>query len=162
MVNAHLKDLKKLLSGRGLNVEMQPETDQLYILFEIMGKHFPLFIKVVDAKLVQLLIFIPLALKEEHLLETGRLLHYLNRQVDLPGFCLDEQNKVIFYRLVLPAADAKVDDDTVVTMVRACQVACESAIASIVAVSQGSMPFKQFVASAEEAKSKLSKGATSQ
>jgi hypothetical protein len=135
-----LENIQQILSDEGLDVSKQVETDQLYIIFKILEREFPLFIKLSHSgELVQLLMFIPAPLVSQNIPATARLMHVLNKQIDLPGFCIDEDSQVMFYRLMLPAYDQKLDRKLLMMYVNATRSACEAFAALVQGVNQGAI-----------------------
>lgn len=138
MPDVTLPLLLTTLKEAGFDVVEQKETDQLYILFKIADRDFPLFIKICqEGELIQLLIFIPTNLTSQHQVAVGRLLHFLNKNIDLPGFGMDEENKVIFYRLMMPSYDKQFSKEVLRIYLSAAKIACESFAALIQAVNMG-------------------------
>src|SRR5436853_6718427 len=96
--------------------DIQADTQQVYTIFKINQKEYPLFLRVFDeGHLLQLLVFIPShlepneqfslgkqattpqtthSLKDEKqkdiTADSARLLHLLNKELDVPGFGMDE------------------------------------------------------------------------
>src|ERR1700722_19094980 len=95
--------LREYLIAQKFPVHFQQETNQIYMLYTIGGKEFPLFMRIFgDADLLQLLTFIPCHLHSNATNSLARLLHLLNKELDIPGFGMDEAAKFVFYRVMLP------------------------------------------------------------
>jgi hypothetical protein len=91
---------------------VQEEHGQIFLNFRIEGKEFPLFIKLdPQERLLQLLLFLPCALIPTAAGDLARLLLYINKEVDMPGFGMDEGNRIIFYRCTIPTMDGRLDPD---------------------------------------------------
>lgn len=137
--DALLAHLKK----NGFKAAYQPETDQISVIFEIDNVDYPLFIRVLPQKTaLQLLVFIPSRVREATLPATARLLHLLNKEMDLPGFGMDESTNVVFYRLVMPALHNKIDLSLFDTYIGSIQVICRSFTTVIANVSAGILTFE--------------------
>lgn len=94
----HLKQL-------GYAPTYQEETKQIYILIKQEKLEFPLFFKIdPDKTSLQMVLFFPMKVKNNWG-DIARYLHYLNKEIDLPGFGMDETMGVIFYRATLLAED---------------------------------------------------------
>lgn len=109
MINLSLESLQENLSNKGFAVELQKETKQLYIIYKINDKEFPLFLRIFgEGELLQLIAFIPCEVKTSARGDIGRLLHRLNKELDIPGFGMDEQADLLFYRLMMPSIEKKI------------------------------------------------------
>ncbi len=109
MINLTLEALQENLSNKGFAVELQKETKQLYIIYKINDKEFPLFLRIFGkGELLQLIAFIPCEVKTGTQGDIGRLLHRLNKELDIPGFGMDEQAGLLFYRLMIPSIEKKI------------------------------------------------------
>lgn len=112
MIPLSINEIHKNLLERKFKAEIQSSTQQIYIVFNHAGREFPLFIKVDETNgVLQLLIFLPCTMRPNAPQEVARLLHLLNKEMDLPGFGMDEQANVIFYRLVMLTHDKQIQGD---------------------------------------------------
>lgn len=84
---------------RGRVVEITA-TEQL---FSFEGKTKPRYWK------VQFLFTFPFKMKPEAAQQVGSVLHFLNRQIDLPGFEMNEVDDLIYYRHALLVRDNGID-----------------------------------------------------
>lgn len=154
MIPLELHKIRTHLRSLGIESELQTETNQLCILFKIAERDFPLFIRVYEGgELLQLLGFIPCNTKKETVADTARLLHLLNKEIDLPGFGMDENSEVVFYRCMIPAKDKKIDGNILNSYINATQVVCQSFAAVIAGVAYGAATFDEVVAKSKENKS---------
>lgn len=127
------------LQERNLNPQMQPETQQVYIIQRVQGQDSPLFFRIFDGgHLIQLLAFIPCPLDPSHIGDTARLLHILNKELDIPGFGMDEAASVIFYRFMLPVADKKLDKFLFDAFLKTFEQVCTTFTPIIQAIGSGS------------------------
>ncbi len=109
MISLTLDSLKEHLLKANFPVEVQKETQQLYLLYKIADKEFPLFIRIFgEGELLQLIAFIPCELKPSARGDLARLLHRLNKELDIPGFGMDEPPGLIFYRVMMPSFDKNI------------------------------------------------------
>lgn len=106
---------------------------------------FPAFLRLYESgDLLQIIVFIPTTYKMGRAPDLARLLHLLNKQLEIPGFGMEEEASVIFYRLMIPferAVDSK-------TLHRGIKVAEATSIAFapiITAVAQGATTFHDIV-----------------
>lgn len=151
--------LERLLNERQVAVSHQSETEQLLVQFQIRGLVYPLFIRMAEGgDYVQLLIFIPLTLKVDKLDQIARLLHYMNKEVAQPGFCVDELHQLLFYRLMVPTTRGSLDGELFLKLVEGCKMAAEHATGPIAAVNSGQLSLRQFIERMEKSKQSPSHG----
>ncbi len=150
-VNEH--NLLQTLQGLKLDAKVQPETKQIYVIFEHEGSQFPLFIRELhDGELVQLLTFIPTNVEPAHMNDLGRLLHMLNKELDMPGFCLDETSNTVFYRLMMPALKKEFQPEILEALINTSQMICKTFSTVIEALAQGAMTLEDILKKAGELK----------
>lgn len=151
MIPLDLNKINEHLHKQGIQGELQKETNQLCVLFKIAEREFPLFFRIYDGEeMLQLLAFLPCNTKPETYADTARLLHMLNKEIDLPGFGMDEQQDVVFYRLMMPVKDKKIDPNFLNAYVNAAQVVCQSFATVIAAVAYGGISFEDMLKRAKE------------
>jgi len=151
MIPLKLDQLQKHLKKNQIESQFQKETDQLCILLKIAEREFPLFIRIFDNnELVQLLAFLPCNFKEETVQDTARLLHLLNKELDIPGFGMDENVAVVFYRCMIPAQNKEISEPIFDAFLNAVQVVCKSFAAVIAAVAYGAVSFEDVVKQSKE------------
>lgn len=141
-----LENLKAFLSEKGLQPQVQPETQQVFILFKVQNREFPLFFRIYEGgDLLQLLAFIPCTLKPASLNDLCRLLHLFNKELDLPGFGVDEKTGVIFYRFMLPTAERDFAPHVLDALIESTRNITESFAPAIAAVAGGVATFEEVV-----------------
>ncbi len=150
-VNEH--NLLEALKALNLDPKVQPETNQIYIIFEHENTQFPLFIRVLhEGELVQFLTFIPCNVDPAHANDLGRLLHMLNKELDMPGFCLDEGSSTVFYRLMMPTLKKEFQPEIVEALVNTSQMVCKTFGTVIEALAIGAMTLDDILKKANELK----------
>jgi hypothetical protein len=143
MLPLTLDNLKQHLVNKKLEPQLQPDTDQVFIIFRIASREFPLFFRIyAGGDLLQMLAFIPCMLKPTAINDLARLLHMLNKELDIPGFGVDEVSGVIFYRIMLPASHHEIDPDVVDTLIQSIRNITETFAPVIAAVASGSATFE--------------------
>ena len=146
-----LDNIKTFLTEKGLQPQVQPETQQVFILFKIQNREFPLFFRIYEGEdLLQLLAFIPCMLKPTSLNDLARLLHLLNKELDLPGFGVDEKTGVIFYRFMLPTSNGEFDPNILGALIDSTQSITESFAPAVAAVAGGVATFDEVVKKFQE------------
>lgn len=150
-VNEH--NLLQALHALKLDAKVQPETKQIFVVFEHEGNQFPLFIRELhDGELIQLLTFIPCHIDANHLLDLGRFLHMLNKELDVPGFCLDETSSTVFYRLMMPTLHKEFSPEVLEALINTSQMVCKSFGTVIEALASGAMSLDEILKKASELK----------
>lgn len=109
MITLTIDSLKEYLSKAKFPVEIQNETQQVYMLYKINDREFPLFMRIFgEGELLQLIAFVPCEMKPNARGDLARLLHRINKELDIPGFGMDEQASLIYYRLMIPSFEKKI------------------------------------------------------
>lgn len=135
--------------------ELQPQSHQIFVTVKIFNKDFPLFARILDGgELLQLLIFIPCELKKELIPDVSRLLHMLNKELDVPGFCLDEQASALFYRIVLPTPHHEINEALLKAFIQTIERICTMFAQPIASVALGLTKLEDIVNKAKELHSK--------
>lgn len=151
-VNQH--NLLQTLTSLKLEAKVQQETNQITLFFEDGDHQYPLFLRELhDGELLQLLTFIPRRVEPENILDLGRLLHMLNKELDMPGFCLDEGSLTVFYRLMLPTIKKEYDPKLFETLINTSQMVIKSFGPVVEALAIGAMSLSEILKKANELKS---------
>jgi hypothetical protein len=175
MINNTPETLLQFMRKNKYESDIQADTQQVYTIFKINQKEYPLFLRVFDeGHLLQLLVFIPCHLEpnekfalgkkvsesssteaknpyhKEVIADLARLLHLLNKELDVPGFGMDEMAGVVFYRLMLPTPKKKIESDLLLAFLKTIEHVCEMFSTPIEAVSSGQMTLDQILAKAQE------------
>lgn len=151
MVKLNLEDILAYLQSKKLDFQPQPDTKQLYFVHKVQDFEFPIFLRIYEGSpLLQLLVFIPSEMREPARNDTARLLHLLNKEIDIPGFGMDEQMGLVYYRCMLPSANQEIDGAIIETFIRSIQRICENLAPVVMAVASGSVTFEQALEKAKE------------
>lgn len=146
MISLNLNDILAYLNKHGMQAQIQTETEQIVMVFKIGDHEFPLFIRIFEGgELLQLLAFIPCKLKKSAIAETGRLLHLLNKELDVPGFGIDEDSSTVFYRCMLPIHNQQLDETLLNAYINSIQLVCKSFASVIASVAFGSITFEEML-----------------
>lgn len=150
-----LDSLKRHLISQSFEPQFQAETQQLYLIFKVENREFPLFFRIYDGgDLLQMLSFIPCMLKPTAINDLSRLLHLLNKELDIPGFGVDEASSVIFYRIMLPASEGQIDLKIVDTFVGSIKNVVETFAPVIATVAAGMTTFQEVLKKVKENQTK--------
>lgn len=143
MIKLSLETIRKYLATKGYPLEVQKETDQLHSVLKIQGANYPLFLRIFEqSDVLQLLVFLPCTIKEGCEPELARLLHRINKEVDIPGYGMDESNKVVFYRFMLPGHKNQIEETAIFSYLRSLEKLCDTFTVPIVSVAQGRLTFQ--------------------
>lgn len=162
MININLESLLDFLQKNDYESDIQVDTKQVYTILKIENKEYPLFIRIFDeGHLLQILTFIPCQLEAKEnlnsssspssvLADVARLLHLLNKELDIPGFGMDEAAGVIFYRLMLPTPKKKIEADLMLAFLKTVEHVCQMFSAPIEAISAGHATLDEILVKAKE------------
>jgi hypothetical protein len=146
-----LDDLLKFLKKKNYDAKLQSETRQIYTILQFEGKEFPLFLRIFDqSDLLQLLVFMPTQIKPGTHADLARLLHLINKELDIPGFGMDENSGVAFYRCMLPTPGRKIDPELLGAYLKSIELICESVSPSVIAVAGGFASYGDILRAAKE------------
>lgn len=150
------ENILSFLKEHGYKADFEKKTNQITTTIDVDGMQFPVFIRVLsDGPVLQILAFIPCTIKKESLFDISRLLHFLNKEMDIPGFGIDELAGVVFYRITVPALDNKVNSLLFETYLKSLPPICKTFTPAIINVSQGTMSFEALLQKAKEEREKL-------
>jgi hypothetical protein len=150
MINLTTEAIINLLKKHDYDASIQEETQQVYTILKV-EKEYPLFIRVFDeGHLLQLLVFIPTDFKKEAICDMARLLHLLNKELDVPGFGMDEKAAIVFYRVMLPTPKKKIDSELLLAYLKTIEHVCQMFATPIEAVGFGQATLDEILQKAEE------------
>ena len=145
------KELTASLEKFGLKASEQPETKQLLTKFSINGFEYPMFIRqLTGGNLLQVLTFIPCTIEKDALFDLSRLLHMINKELDMPGFCCDEESKTVFYRVVVPCVNGQVDETLFHAFLNVTKHVCEMFGTIVQAIAVKAMSLDEMMSKAKE------------
>jgi hypothetical protein len=151
MIPLSLDSLYEYLTTQKVDVKRQPETKQLYVLNKIHDTEYPTFIRVMDeGELLQILAFMPVSLDPKTVPDLSRLLHLFNKEIDIPGFGMDEASKVCFYRIVLPGLENQISGEIVTGYMNSIHVIIETFFPVIAAVVTGAANYEDILKKANQ------------
>lgn len=139
-----LDNLLAFIQKNYKEASLQTETDQIVLTIKVKKIEFPFFIRITnDKKLIQLLVFFPCNIKDGSEADTARCLHLLNKELDVPGFGMDDVNGLMFYRYMIPCENNEFVESIVDRFMVAVPGICESFFPLIYNISQGTMKFSE-------------------
>lgn len=142
MITLDSSHLIQFLKEKGIDAQLQTETDQIYFSFKDDKREWPVFIRIYeDNGLMQALGFFPVQLQESTFADTARLLHVFNKELDIPGFGMDEDSKTVFFRCLLPTHGKRVHSELFWNMISTVKSVCEGFSQAIEAIGVGATTF---------------------
>ena len=143
------------LQQLGMKADLQEKTGQIVSTFAHNGFDYPIFIRELDGgNLLQVLTFVPCTLEQSAVQDTSRLLHMVNKELDMPGFCCDEESKTVFYRVVIPFVNKGFDEPLFNAYVQATQQICGMFGTVIQAIAVHAMTLEEMLKEAHESRAK--------
>lgn len=151
MINMTPEALLAFMQKNKYEADIQAETQQVYTILKVSQKEYPLFLRVFDdGHLLQMLAFIPCQLERNVVPDMARLLHLLNKELDVPGFGMDEMAGVVFYRLMLPTPNKKIDGELLLAFLKTVEHVCQMFATPIEAVGFGQTTLDEILEKAQE------------
>lgn len=154
MISMTPESILTLLRKNNYEADIQEETKQVYTILKIANKEYPLFLRIFDeGHLLQILAFIPCPLEPEVTPDMARLLHLLNKELDVPGFGMDEMAGAVFYRLMLPTPKKKIESDMLIAFMKTVEHVCKMFATPIEAVAHAQVTLDDILKKAREMES---------
>lgn len=152
MIPLDLNSLLAFFQQQGHLAEIQADTNQIYFSIKVESREFPVFSRVFEESgLLQVLVFFPCAIESTSISDMARLLHMFNKELDLPGFGMDEGSGVVFFRWMISTQNQKIPEEFVSACLGTLKTVCSNFTAVVEAVASGSITFDALV---EKAKGK--------
>jgi hypothetical protein len=109
-----------------------------------------------DGPSLQVVTFLPVVFSPETISDLSRLLHLINKEVDMPGFGIDEMTDTVFYRSVFPCLNSEVNPELIQISIKALQVVTDAFLNAVNAIAQGAITFEDAVSRSLETEQKNS------
>lgn len=155
MISINQNQIFDYLEKKGLKPVLQKESGQVYITTEVnKAELHTFFVILAEGSILQLISYIPLNFLDSAKNDVARLLHILNKDVDMPGFGMDEKEKLIFYRAVIPCLNKEVSGEYLDLIISASKAACEAFMGIIGVVATGTSKLDQLLADFKKAQEK--------
>jgi hypothetical protein len=150
MIPLTLEALMQHLQKNHYDPKIQKETGQIYFIMKQDAAELPVFIRIYENRnLLQILAFI-CNVKAEMLNDMARLLHLFNKELDMPGFGLDEAMPMTFYRLMIPVSNQAIDPFFFNEYLKSVELATKLFLHPIVAVASGTLSYQEFMKKVKE------------
>ncbi|MGK5594228.1 MAG: YbjN domain-containing protein [Parachlamydiaceae bacterium] len=146
MVPCSIEGLMKFLNNKKYEPVLQKETNQVYVLFKIENQDFPLFFRIYEGNdLLQMLVFFPIQVRKERFEAIARLLHLLNKEIDLPGFGIDETVGLVYHRIMVPAINHKIEPHLLESYLESVPKICQQFFSTIAGTAMSEMNFDELM-----------------
>lgn len=146
MITANTEALMRFLLTLELEPKFQQQTSQVYLLYKVGPQEFPLLFRFFsEDTLLQLTLVFPVVLEPTRAAPMARLLHVLNKEVDQPGFCMDEASKLLFYRLIIPLFDRMIDPKLLELYLKPMPRICSQFFPVLTGMNNSSKPFEEVI-----------------
>ncbi|AHK63063.1 hypothetical protein BOKEGFJH_00189 [Chlamydia avium] len=133
-------NLSNFLKQIGLQPLLERESQLTYINIQVEDHELPLFFVIRNnGEILQMICYFPYQLHDEQKGTTARLLHLLNRDLDTPGFGMDEEQGLIFYRIVVPCLQGQINETLLHIYIDTIKLVCDSFSNAIGLISSGNM-----------------------
>lgn len=152
MIPATIDDLLKFMLEHKLDAKLQDETNQIYVIFKYLEQEFALFIRLYESEeMLQLLTFFPVQIPKERFDVMARMINLLNKEIDLPGFGMDEGIGIPFHRIMLPLFhEKKIDPVALESYLRAIPKICSQFFPILAGTAGSNLSFEALMKKAQE------------
>ena len=141
-----LKEIQDHLKTNKIDSQIQKESDQLLAGLKIEEKEFPIFVRIYErGDLYQVLAFFPSKIRSSKLTSVARLLHFFNRELDMPGFGMDEPSRVVFFRSMIPSPNKMFDPILFNAHFHATVMACQTFAKTIDDIATGKVEYDELM-----------------
>jgi hypothetical protein len=138
MIKLTEDSLYKLLVEKNLKPIFEEQSKSTYLNMKVKGQEVPVFFAVrAEGNLLQTIAYLPYELHEKAVGDVARLLHILNREVDIPGFGMDETQKLMFFRCVIIGVDGMLDPKLLDIYLATTRIAVETFMEAIATMAGG-------------------------
>jgi len=153
MITITEQNLQEALTEAGFKARIEEKSKQVAASIMSEKREYPLFCRILaDGELIQLIVFVPVSVEEKGVNDLSRFLHMANKELDMPGFCVDEQSKTVFYRVVIPTLGKKLSKDVLTAYLRTMQNVVDTFGTIVVALAIGAMTMEQIMEMSQKQK----------
>ena len=150
MKDAANKKILKLLNDSGHEAKLEEETSQISLSIKIDNLNHPTFFRVIEeGPMLQVICFLPVQYTKTTAGDTARLLHLFNKEIDQPGFGMDESSGTAFYRRVMPLLPDQLEAGEFDEIFKLLEVICGNFAKAIHAVGSGAITYDAIIEKAQ-------------
>lgn len=137
-------EILRFLKAEGHGLHTDKQTHQHHFMFPLANIEVPIFVKVFDGNiLLQIVGYLPFQIAKGSAPTLARALHVFNREMDLPGFGMEEKEGTVFYRLVYPCPSQQIEEDTARLLIGATALAMETFLLTLKAMEEQKITMEQ-------------------
>lgn len=137
-------NLTSYLKTQGFNPMYEPNTTLTYIMIQSSQYEIPLYFVIRnEGDILQLVAYFPFQLNNSQFASIARFLHLLNRDIDIPGFGMDEEQGLIFYRVVIPCLNKDIDETLLRVYIDTIQLATDGFAHAIGLMNSGQLDLER-------------------
>lgn len=141
--------------SQGMEPTVDAESGQVVFYISHEDTKCPVFIRIYpEGQLVQIMLFFPMMMQPESQADTARLLHFFNKELDIPGFGMDESTGVCFFRAMIPVYERKIPAPIFNGYLETIKTVCKNFFSSIGVITTRTMTFEGLMSMVSE-KNKL-------
>lgn len=141
---------------QGLEATADRETGQVLFNLSYEQTQCPVFVRIYpEGQLLQLMMFFPMMMQPKSQGDTARLLHFFNKELDIPGFGMDETAGVCFFRCMIPTNEQKISKEILRGYLDTLRTVCQNFFSSIGVITTRAMTFEALM---EKAQQRLKQG----
>ena len=93
----------------------------------------------------------PCTIKPQQANDIARFLHICNKELDMPGFCMDEDSATIFYRLMSPSTKKEIAKEVLQSYLSTMETICTTFFPAIQALSAGAVTLDAMLKQSKQA-----------
>lgn len=143
--------LVEFFREQGIEATVEPETGQVIFDVKYEETKCPVFVRIYpEGQLLQLMLFFPMMMQPKSQGDTARLLHFFNKELDIPGFGMDESTGACFFRCMIPSSDHKIVKEVLAGYVNTLRTVCQSFFPSIGIITSRAMTYETLMAKAQQ------------
>lgn len=139
------------LEKSGVKATIQDKSKQVVATLALQGYDYPMFVRELSGgNLLQMLTFVPCTVQKESALDLCRLLHMINKELDMPGFCWDEDSGTVFYRVIIPCLQPNAEETLIQVYLETTRRVCSMFGTIVQAVAVRAMTLEEMLRKAQE------------
>ena len=139
--------LIQFLKEKKLEPTIEEDSGLVVVVQKIDKAEIAIFFNIMaDDTLLQTMAYLPLEVHEKAVADTARTLHLLNRDSEIPGYGLDEERYLVFFRCAIPCINKILDTAVLERMLIVTRLSIETFLPAIAMVASGAASIDQILA----------------
>lgn len=150
MIELSTDALVDFFHQQDIEATVEPGTSQVLFNVTYEQTQCPVFVRIYpEGQLLQLMLFFPMMMQPKSQGDTARLLHFFNKELDIPGFGMDEVSGACFFRCMIPSQDKKISKEILTGYINTLRTVCQNFFPSIGIITSRAMTFETLMAKAQ-------------